>query len=169
MLETTASSSLTPLPIDPSTRTWFPSHPIPKYVRIFRLKSNESLLLDATLGTWVPSSSSPSPLQQLVSELNLTWTPEPTFLEQLLPMAVERGRRTYSHCPDCLYLRGNGDWSGRGRGGEQDRDGMSPLCSCGAGKVGRVWDGRVLENRSIGHIERLVGFGFCLLAWKGEF
>lgn len=95
------------------------------------------MLLDVSLGTWVPSASSPGPLQRFHLEEILTFgSVEPPFLEQLLPMAVERGRRTYSHGPDCLYLRRNGDWSGTGGGGEQDRDGMISLCSCGAGKVG---------------------------------
>lgn len=122
------------------------------------------MLLDVTLGTWVPSISSPSPLQLFASELLQIGSENPVpFLEQLLPMAVERGRRTYSHCPDCLYLRRNGEWSGRGDDGEQDEDGMMLLCSCGAGKVGggvfRGW-----MDRLVGPIEYLFGLACALPA-----
>lgn len=65
---------------------------------------------------------------------------EPTvhLLEQLLPMAVERGRRTYSHKPDCRYLTSGscGGWGKSVGSADQDEYSLMPLCRCGAGKVG---------------------------------
>lgn len=97
-----------------------------------------------TLGWWASPSSSdggPGPLQAFCERnpsihRRVSSVPVP-LLEQLLPMAVERGRRTYSHRSDCRYLGSNGAWgrSGGGGGGEQDEVDLVSLCSCGAGRV----------------------------------
>lgn len=104
-------------------------------------------MLDATLGWYRPSYENPAPgsLELYIDQRmlgNHTSRGRPKhvpLLEQLLPMAVERGRRTYSHRQDCRYLGGS-PWawgrSSGGGGGWRDEADLVSLCSCGAGKVG---------------------------------
>ncbi|CAB1098776.1 unnamed protein product [Ectocarpus sp. CCAP 1310/34] len=104
-------------------------------------EGNESLLLDVTLCLWdsqLPADffvaeSGPSALATALARGCEIVVP---FLDQLLPMAVERGRRTYCHRPDCRYLAtansGGAGWSGRGGDGKGKDD--PPLCLCAAGK-----------------------------------
>lgn len=94
-------------------------------------QSNECLLLDVTIME--------DGRERLTGEDWVFGTigdptgPTVKLLEQVLPIAVERGRRTYSHKSDCSYIS-SGGWCRSGGSGSADFV-QSPLCRCGAGKV----------------------------------
>lgn len=115
------------------------THAMPTNRRVESKQGNESLLLDVTLCLWdsrLPADfyvaeNGPSALATALAQGCEIAVP---FLGQLLPMAVERGRRTYCHRPDCRYLATNNNNNGGAGWGGRDKD-DPPLCSCAAGKV----------------------------------
>ncbi|CAM9285124.1 unnamed protein product [Scytosiphon promiscuus] len=99
-------------------------------------ESNECLLLDVTLATLDGFSGGSCVHAFAAAHCSSSAMAHP-FLDQLLPMAVERGRRTYSHGSGCSYLSRNNKgvcWGRQDGGGEDDEIELMPLCSCGAGK-----------------------------------
>lgn len=131
------------------------------------MQSNESLLLDVTLNWRVKSTAQrPGPFEAFLVENPPKFLYEPVrLLEQLLPIAVERGRRTYSHRRDCRYLGSTGAWgrSGSGGGGENDEGDLVSLCSCGAGKV-KGGGGLVSIGGSVAALSGFRAFFFCYAA-----
>eukprot|EP00903_Cladosiphon_okamuranus_P010856 g10255.t2 len=107
-------------------------------------ESNESLLLDVALGWFVSnprgSGQPPGPLEEFFNSNQpaIKYSPSPMpLLEALLPMVVERGRRSYCHQQDCRYVGSSGPWGrsvGGGGGGDKNEADFVSLCSCGAGK-----------------------------------
>lgn len=133
-------TSLSPPPL--LHHNCYETHATPNNRHVQSKQSNESLLLDVTLCLWdsqLPADffvaeNGPSSLATALADGCEIVVP---LLDQLLPMAVERGRRTYCHRPDCRYLatttNGGAGWARRG-GGDKDKD-DPPLCLCAAGKV----------------------------------